>query len=99
MEDYHCLKTELKDVRCEFDSLSKSVKIITSETQSLDNILNDGKSRCDKKGLSFSGKSFSRKTSTVFIRASSSVDDVIEELILKEEGTAVKTKIHRAYKR
>lgn len=60
MEDNHrlvatiaTLKIELKEARREVDSLSKSVKMITSETQTLDGILTNRKPKCDKKGLSF----------------------------------------------
>ena len=47
------LKMELKDVRPEFEFLLKSVKMLISETKSLDNLLNDGKPRSDKNDLGF----------------------------------------------
>lgn len=56
MEDNHrlttmifYLKMELRDVQCEFDLLSKSVKLLTSRTQSLDNLLSERKSKGEKK--------------------------------------------------
>ena len=44
--------------------------MLTSGTESLDNILNDGKSKSDKKGLDFSGQSFDsgKSTKMVFVR-------------------------------
>lgn len=61
MEDNHrlmtmisTLKIELKDVRSEFDSLFKSVKLLTSKTQSFNNLLSEGKIKGDKKDLGFS---------------------------------------------
>lgn len=54
MEDNHLLMTmistfkmELKDVHIEFESLSKFVKLLISGTQSLDNLLNEGKTKRD----------------------------------------------------
>lgn len=78
MEDNHrlmtmisALKMELRDVCSEFKSLSKSVKLLTSSTESLYNLLNERKFKKDKKGLSFTGKgSSSRDSSIVFVRAS-----------------------------
>lgn len=56
MEDNHqlitiisTLKMELKDVQSQFDSLSKSVKLFTLGTQSLDNLLSEGNIKGDKK--------------------------------------------------
>lgn len=69
-------------------------------TQSLDGILNNGKSKCDKKGLGFFKKSStSGKTSTVFVRTSSNIDNTVEEPILKEEGSAIQTKVQRIFER
>lgn len=57
MEDNHrlitmvsTLKMELRDVHSEFESLSK---LLTFWTQCLNNLLNEGKIKADKKGLSF----------------------------------------------
>lgn len=76
------LKMELKDVYRKFESLSKFVKMFTSETQSLDNLLNDGKPMSDKKGLGFFGQcSSSGKSSTVFIHASYSKNKSEEKAV------------------
>ena len=77
MEDNHrlmtmisTLKIELKDVRSEFDSLFKSVKLLTSKTQSFNNLLSEGKIKGDKKDLGFSWKSsYFGMSSTIFFRA------------------------------
>ena len=65
MEDNHqlitiisTLKMELKDVQSQFDSLSKSVKLFTSGTQSLDNLLSEGNIKRDKKRPWFFRKRF-----------------------------------------
>ena len=48
------LKAKLKEARNHFDELSKSVKMLTNETQRLDVMLSQGK-RCDeKRGFDFS---------------------------------------------
>lgn len=56
LEDGHCLlsmisalKMELKDVQNEFDSLSKSIILISLGTQSLNYLLSKEKIKIDKK--------------------------------------------------
>ena len=74
------LKIEFKEVQCEFDSLTKFIKILTFGFLSLNNILCDGKFRSDKKGLGFSEQSsYTRKPTTVFIFMTLIVKDTIEE--------------------
>ncbi|KAA0025961.1 uncharacterized protein E6C27_scaffold34G002760 [Cucumis melo var. makuwa] len=74
------LKMELKDVHHECESISKSVKMLISENQSLDNITTNGNSGNDKKGLGFFDKcSGSRKFSTVFVSTSDSKDKSVEK--------------------
>ena len=60
MEDNHryllsiaTLKSELKEACHEYESLSKNVKMLTSGTQSLKNILNDRKSISNKMRLGY----------------------------------------------
>ncbi|TYK01606.1 uncharacterized protein E5676_scaffold451G002030 [Cucumis melo var. makuwa] len=77
MEDNHrlmtmisALKMELRDVCSEFKSLSKSVKLLTFGTQSLDNLLNEGKNKGDKYDLGFFEKGSNvGGSSTMFIGA------------------------------
>lgn len=58
------------------------------------------KFRRDKKGLGFSRKSStSEKYFTAFVHASSNVDNIKEEPVLKEEGFIVKTNIQITSKR
>ena len=75
MEDNHrylsslaTLKDELKEARNEFEFLSKYVKMLKSGTQSLENILNDGKSSSNKMGLGFSEGTFATISTTMFAK-------------------------------
>lgn len=53
------LKAKLKEARSQFDEHSKSIKMLTNETQRLDDMLSQGKRCDDKKGLGFSGSGLS----------------------------------------
>lgn len=83
LEDNHhlmsmisALKMDLKDVQNEFDSLSKSVRLLFPETQGLDNLLSEGKIKSNKKDLGYLGKnSYSENSSKMFVRASNSKSD------------------------
>ncbi|KAA0042084.1 gag-pol polyprotein [Cucumis melo var. makuwa] len=89
MEDNHrylsslaTLKAELKEARNEFEFLSKYVKMLKSGTQSLENILNDGKSSSNKMGLGFSEGTFATTSTTMFAKASDNIDHGVT---IKEE--------------
>ena len=61
------LKNELQKAHLEFESLSKNVKMLTSETQSLDQLLNEGRTRPGKMDMGYSGGSSSSTFKTIFI--------------------------------
>lgn len=61
MEDNHQLLTmistlrmKLKEVRLDFEALTKSIKMLNSSTQDLNSIMKARKIGVDKKGLGFS---------------------------------------------
>ncbi|KAA0056406.1 gag-pol polyprotein [Cucumis melo var. makuwa] len=80
------LKAELKEARNQFEELSKSIKMMTSGTHKLDDLLGQGKRSDDKRGLGFSERGSDRtKNKTVFVRESKSYDN--QRKIAKEKKT------------
>lgn len=89
------LKMEQRDIRSEFESLSNYVKLLTSRTQSLDNLLSEGKTKRVKNGLGFIGKgSSSGESLTVFVRALDNKDQCGETA-----ESCAKSSQHRAIQR
>ena len=79
-------KAELNEVRNQFEELSKSVKMMTSGTHKLDDLLGQGKRCDDKRGLGFSERGSDRtKNKNVFVRESNNYDD--QRKIAKEKRT------------
>lgn len=64
------MKAELEDVRGEFETLSKIVKKLTSGTQQLKDILNEGRLPKNRMGLGFSKKCQASMSTTIFVKAS-----------------------------
>ncbi|TYK06512.1 putative copia-type pol polyprotein [Cucumis melo var. makuwa] len=71
-------KAELKEVRNQFEELSKSVKMLINGTKKLDNLIEQGKTCNDKRGLGFSmRKSAKNENKPVFVRESDKYDNKI----------------------
>lgn len=74
--------------------------MLTYKTQSLNNILNDGKFGSDKKGLAFSGQCLgSGRSSTMFVRASDSKNKSEEKATLSKVNTSYQKTTQRLIKR
>ena len=84
------VKLELHKARHEYDSLSKNVKMLTSSTQSLQNMSDDEKSRPNKMGLGYSISSSVGTSTTVFIKASSKIDQCTNPLPVERENHIIK---------
>ena len=77
------LKGELKKVRGEYENLMKYVRLLSLETQSLEDVQSIGKQRNNHKDLSYDGdQSSSKGKAQVFVRATHQkyLDDVGESL-------------------
>ncbi|TYK01584.1 putative envelope-like protein [Cucumis melo var. makuwa] len=69
MEKISELKDELKNAKKEYDTLNKSVRMLSLGTSTLDEILSKEKVKNDKKGIGYSKGEFSKTKSTVFVCA------------------------------
>lgn len=69
----------MKEVRYEFEVLSKSIKILTNGTHSLDDLLSQGKRCDDKKRLGFLKIGIVKNHGkTLFIRAFCNTENQVE---------------------
>ncbi|TYK12432.1 gag-pol polyprotein [Cucumis melo var. makuwa] len=68
------LKDELKKTKNQLEELSKFVKILTNGTKKLDDLLGQGRSVDDKRGLGFAGKKGAIIRTMVFVREGTSQD-------------------------
>ena len=93
------LNLKLKEVRTEHEQLSKSVKMLNSSINDLNQILNNGKSSSNKHGLDYSslGQVCNQKNSIVFVptKAKRSVEENIVEVV--ENSLNFKSKIWICY--
>lgn len=71
----YTMKMELKEVHFDFEALTKSVRMLSPNTQDLDNILKAGKIEVNEKGLGFSKQGSNQDCSNiVFVRSSRDQD-------------------------
>ncbi|KAA0032632.1 Peptidase aspartic, catalytic [Cucumis melo var. makuwa] len=88
------LKAELKEARNQFEELTKSMRMLTNETQKLDDLIDQGRRCVVKRGLGFSGsKAIENEIKIVFIRESSTQNSQAEnakEMNMEDVASPVK---------